>query len=469
MKREAVEPAILLVDDEEELLFSSQLILRRAGFKNVLTQSDSRRVMELLAEQPVALVLLDMTMPHVTGSELLKQIKAAYPDLAVIMVTAVNCLETAVACMRNGADNYLVKPVEKDCLIATVRTSYELARTRCDLETLRRCLAQGTLGRETAFSKIVTASPRMRNIFLYLESVAPSRQPVLITGETGTGKELAARAVHDLSGRGGPFVAINLAGLDDAMFSDTLFGHQRGAFTGAERAREGLIRQASGGTLFLDEIGDLTFSSQVKLLRLLQEGEYLPLGADKPQKSDVRVVAATHADLKSLMEKGGFRPDLYYRLCAHRVELPSLRERCEDIPLLLAHFLEKAAASLGKPCQTVPPELSRYLKAYRFPGNIRELEAMVHDAVARHNGRILPLEPFVVAIGRDLVASCDSSVFESRCPVCPFCNGFPTLKDAENQLIREALRLADNNQRLAATYLGITRQALNKRLSRSEP
>lgn len=469
MITEPVEPAILLVDDEEELLFSSRLILKRAGFKNVLTRSDSRCVMDLLAEQPVALVLLDMTMPYVTGSELLRQIKSTYPDLAVIMVTAVNCLETAVACMRNGADNYLVKPVEKDCLIATVRTSYDLARTRCDLETLRRCLAQGTLGSEAAFSRIVTASPRMRNIFLYLESVAPSRQPVLITGETGTGKELAARAVHDLSGRSGPFVAINLAGLDDTMFSDTLFGHQRGAFTGAERAREGLIRQASGGTLFLDEIGDLSPSSQVKLLRLLQEGEYLPLGADKPLRSDVRIVAATHADLKSLMEKGSFRPDLFYRLSAHRVELPPLRERCEDIPLLLAHFLEKAAVNLGKPCPSVPPELSRYLKSYRFSGNIRELEAMIHDAVARHGGRVLPLEPFVEAIGRELVVSCDNTAFESRCPVCLFCNGFPTLKDAENQLIREALRLADNNQRLAATYLGITRQALNKRLSRSEP
>jgi len=207
----------------------------------------------------------------------------------------------------------------------------------------------------------------------------------------------------------------------------------------------------------------------VKLLRLLQEGEYLPLGSDKPLRSDARVVAATHADLKSLMEKGSFRPDLFYRLCAHRVELPPLRDRCEDIPLLLAHFLEKAAASLGKPCPSVPPELNRYLKAYRFPGNIRELEAMVHDAVARHGGRVLPLEPFIESIGRELVSSCDNSVLESRCPVCPFCNGFPTLKDAETQLIREALRLADNNQRLAATYLGITRQALNKRLSRSEP
>lgn len=468
MKTKTIDPAILLVDDEEELLFSSQLILRRAGFSNVLTQSDSRRVMEMLAEQPVAMVLLDMTMPYLTGGELLTQIKTAYPDMAVVMVTAVNDLETAVSCMQNGADNYLVKPVERDRLIATVRNSYELARMRCQLDQLRRNLSEGTLEHESAFSKIVTASPRMRNIFLYLESVAPSRQPVLITGETGVGKELVARAVHDLSGRSGPFVAINLAGLDDTMFSDTLFGHQRGAFTGAERTREGLIRQAAGGTLFLDEIGDMAQSSQVKLLRLLQEGEYLPLGADRVLKSDVRIVAATHADLKGCMEHGRFRPDLYYRLCAHRVELPPLRERKDDIPLLLAHFIDKAAMSLGKPSPAAPPELSRYLAAYRFPGNIRELEAMVHDAVARHAGRILLLEPFATAIGQDLVVPSDSALFAGRCPVCPFGEKFPTLKAAEELLVREALRLAGNNQRLAAAYLGITRQALNKRLSRSE-
>ncbi len=468
MKTKPTDPAILLVDDEEELLFSSQLILRRAGFSNVLTQSDSRRVMKMLAEQPVALVLLDMNMPHLTGGELLKQIKTAHPDVAVVMLTAVNDLETAVACMQDGADNYLVKPVDRERLIATVRTSYDLAQTRIQLELLRRHLSEDSLGDESAFSKIVTCSPRMRNIFIYLESVAPSRQPVLITGETGVGKELIARSVHELSGRSGPFVAINLAGLDDILFSDTLFGHQRGAFTGADRAREGLIRQAAGGTLFLDEIGDLATSSQIKLLRLLQEGEYLPLGADKTQKSDVRVVAATNADLKNRMENGGFRPDLYYRLSGHRIELPPLRERREDIPLLLTHLIEKAAASLGKPCPTAPPELSRYLAAYRFPGNIRELEAMIHDAVARHNGRILSLEPFAAAIGGDLFVSSDDDLSAGRCPVCPFGEKFPTLKDAENRLIEEALHLADNNQRLAAAYLGITRQALNKRLIRSE-
>lgn len=467
MKLKTVDPAILLVDDEEELLFSSQLILRRAGFNNILTQSDSRLVMGMLAEQPVALVLLDMTMPHLPGGELLKLIKAAYPEIAVVMLTAVNDLETAVGCIQAGADDYLVKPVQRERLTATVRSSYELACTRRQLDQLQRCLSEGKLGNESAFSGIVTASQRMRNIFLYLESVAPSRQPVLITGETGTGKELVARSVHDLSGRSGRFVAINLAGLDDTIFSDTLFGHQRGAFTGAERAREGLIRQAAGGTLFLDEIGDLSLSSQVKLLRLLQEGEYLPLGSDTVSRSDARIVAATHVELKQRMEKGSFRADLYYRLCAHQVALPPLRERREDIPLLLAHFIEKAALNLGKPCPAAPPELGRYLAAYLFPGNIRELEAMIYDAVARNSGRILALESFAAAIGGDLTAPSDSGDVLKRCTVCPYAEKFPTLKEAENILITEALHLAGNNQRLAAAYLGITRQALNKRLSRS--
>ncbi len=468
MKTKMIDPAILLVDDEEELLFSTQLILRRSGFTNVLTESDSRKVMALLAEQSVVLVLLDMTMPHLSGNELLIRIKQAYPDIAVVMITAVNDLETAVSCMQAGADNYLVKPVERDRLLATVRTCYELACTRGELDRLRRHLSSGTLGNETAFSKIITASPRMRGIFHYLESVAPSRQPVLISGETGTGKELIARAVHDVSGCTGAFVAVNLAGLDDNMFSDTLFGHLRGAFTGADRVREGLIRQAAGGTLFLDEIGDLAPASQVKLLRLLQEREYLPLGADKPHTSNARIVAATHRDLKSLMDKGLFRQDLYYRLCAHHVELPPLRERLEDLPLLTEFFLKKAASGLGRPGPLTPSELGLYLSAYRFPGNIRELEALIHDAVARSNGRTLSLEPFISRIGTNLAVPADDSAASRLCPACPFAKTFPTLKYAEDLLIAEALRLADNNQRLAATYLGITRQALNKRLSRAE-
>ena len=456
-----------MVEDEYYVRESLTAYLDDIGYR-VLTAENGQRGLELFRLEAPDIVLTDLRMPVMDGFALVEAIAAESECTPIVVVSGVGAVDEAVRAMRMGAWDYLSKPiVNLDELQITLERSLERARTKYELERLRRHLVAGTLENETAFGSIVTTSARMRSIFLYLESVAPSRQPVLISGETGTGKELIARAIHSLSGVGGPFVAINLAGLDAAMFSDTLFGHQRGAYTGADRAREGLIRQASGGTLFLDEIGDLSPGSQVKLLRLLQEGEYLPLGADKVQSSDARIVAATHADLKRCMEVGTFRPDLYYRLCSHRVELPPLRDRPEDLPLLAAHFMEKAAARLGKPLPVAPPELNCYLSAYRFPGNIRELESIMHDAVARSGSRILSLESVVAAIGSDLLVPVSAASAASRCPVCPFGEKLPTLKGAEDFLIAEALRLADNNQRLAAAYLGITRQALNKRLGRA--
>ena len=462
------QPTILVVEDEMNVRESLTVYLDDLGFR-VLSAENGQIGLEQFRSQRPDIVMTDLRMPLMDGFALVEAIAAEDEFTPIVVVSGVGDVNGAVRAMRLGAWDYLSKPIMNlEELQITLERSLERARTKYELERLRRHLSDGTLGNETAFSNIITQSSRMRSIFLYLESVAPSRQPVLITGETGTGKELIARAVHTLSGLSGPFVAINLAGLDDAMFSDTLFGHLRGAFSGADRVREGLVRQASGGTLFLDEIGDLTPGSQVKLLRLLQEGEYLPLGADKVQRSDARIVAATHSDLKCKMELGMFRPDLYYRLCSHRVELPPLRDRPEDIPLLTTHFMEKAATQLGKTTPVAPAELNCYLTAYRFPGNIRELQAIIHDAVARSASRILPLESFVAAIGSDLRTSASPVPVASRCPICPFAEKFPTLKVAEDHLISEALRLADNNQRLAATYLGITRQALNKRLSRSE-
>lgn len=459
------QPTILVVEDEHYVRESLTAYLDDLGYR-VLEAENGRIGLELFRGQCPDIVMTDLRMPEMDGFELVEAIAAEAEFTPIVVVSGVGAVDEAVRAMRLGAWDYVSKPIVNfEELQITLERSLERARTKYELERLRRHLSAGTLGDESAFKGIITTSSRMRAIFIYLESVAPSRQPVLISGETGTGKELIARAVHTLSGLDGPFVAINLAGLDDALFSDTLFGHQRGAYTGADHVREGLIRQASGGTLFLDEIGDLSPGSQVKLLRLLQEGEYLPLGADKVQRSDARIVVATHADLKGKMEQGTFRHDLYYRLCSHRVELPPLRDRPEDLPPLTSHFLEKAAALLGKPTPVAPAELNRYLAAYRFPGNIRELEALIHDAVARSGGRILPLESIVAAIGNDLHIR-KTTVINS-CPVCPFVEKFPTLKGAEELLIAEALRLAGNNQRLAAAYLGITRQALNKRLSRA--
>ncbi len=458
---------ILLVDDEQDVLFSYSVMFRSAGFSSVLSEADSRVVLTLLDRQPVDLVVLDLQMPFLGGYELLTTIKEKYPQLPVIIVTAANELEMAVTCMKAGAVDYFVKPVEKGRLIASARRALEACELRQEVTSLKSQLLTGVLQNESAFAGSITCSSDMRRIFQYLDAVSRSSQPVVIRGGTGTGKELLARAVHTASARKGAFVAVNVAGLDDQMFADTLFGHLRGAFTGAEQKREGLIAKAAGGTLFLDEIGDLEPASQIKLLRLLQEGEYFPLGSDAPRRSDVRIVAATHRDLLRMQQTGEFRADLYYRLCTHQVAIPPLSERREDIPLLLAHLLEEAARSMGKETPTPPPELTRYLACYAFPGNIRELRAMVYDAVARHTRGVLSMDSFIEAMGATPVAVLD----EAQLPAeqLRLADGrIPTLKEAEDLLVVQAMALGGGNQGIAARYLGVTRQALNKRLNRSK-
>jgi DNA-binding NtrC family response regulator len=307
----------------------------------------------------------------------------------------------------------------------------------------------------------------MYAIFRYLEAICFSPQAVLITGETGTGKELVAKALHRLSERPGELVAVNVAGLDDTLFSDTLFGHTKGAYTGADRAREGLITTAADGTLFLDEIGDLSTSSQVKLLRLLQDGTYYPLGADRPRQSMARVIVAANCDVTELMAERKFRKDLYFRLRTHHLHLPPLRQRRDDIPLLVNHFIERAARVLGKPVPAVPHSLYALLHSYDFPGNVRELEALVFDAVARYQGSTLSLQSIKDAIGNQPAAiSSELSDEYAAALTRLFPDRLPTLYEAAEALMREALSRANGNQGIAAGMLGITRQALNKRLSR---
>ncbi len=461
---------ILLVDDEPQLLRSASVLLRSSGVKHVVTLDDSREVMPLLNEQDVGVVVLDLAMPHVTGQELLVQIAVGYPDVPVILMTATNDLDTAVQCMQGGAIDYLVKPVEKNRFVSSVTRALEIRNLREEVLSLKEHLLTERIDQRDAFAAIVTQSKAMHAIFRYVDAIAPSRQPVLITGETGTGKELLARSVHTVSHGQGELVAVNVAGLDDTMFSDTLFGHTKGAFTGADQTRSGLITQAADGTLFLDEIGDLAIPSQVKLLRLLQEGTYYPLGADNPRQSSARVIVATNVDIVERVNAGAFRKDLYYRLRAHHLHIPPLRERQEDLPLLINHFLEKAAQELGKPTPTPPMELYRLLKTYAFPGNVRELEAMVFDAVAQHQGGVLSLKTFR-SIAFDRRNGPDDgppagAALENLSSLFP--DRLPTLKEAEQALIDEALQRADGNQGIAAGMLGLTRQALNKRLTRQK-
>jgi DNA-binding NtrC family response regulator len=301
---------VLLVDDEPQLLRSASIVLRAAGISHVETLDDSRAVLPLLASRDVGVLVLDLTMPHISGHTLLGQLAADYPDVPVILLTATNDLETAVQSMQAGATDYLVKPVDGGRLVSSVKRAIELRSLRAEVLSLKERFLTDTPHQREAFADIVTQSPAMFAIFRYVEAIAPSPQPVLITGETGTGKELIAGALHRLSGRTGELVAVNVAGLDDTMFTDTLFGHTRGAFTGADRPREGLLASAGHGTVFLDEIGDLSIASQVKLLRVLQTGSFYPLGADHPRQAAARVVVATNCDVAQAVAAGTFRRDL---------------------------------------------------------------------------------------------------------------------------------------------------------------
>lgn len=458
---------ILIVDDEEVIIFTSSLILKSEGFDNILTLKDGREVMPLLKKQEVSAILLDLYMPDISGLDLLKEITYEYPDIPVLVATAANDIETAVECMKSGAFDYLLKPIHKDRLVASIKKAFEVKALEGEVSSLRRSLLYGQLQNENAFDGIITCSKKMEGIFRYTEAVAGTGQPILITGETGVGKELIAKAVHKIGRPAGTFVPVNVAGLDDMVFSDTLFGHRKGAFTGAEQNRDGLIRQASKGTLLLDEIGDLKEQSQVKLLRLIQEKDYYQLGSDVCMKTDARIVVATNQVLCDRMADGSFRKDLYYRLKTHQICIPPLRDRLEDIPLLLDHFLKEAATATGKRQPSYPTELVTLLQTYDFPGNIRELQAMVWDSLARHTSGVLSMDSFKQAVGGEKPQQRTDGESASLVPsVMASFKGFPTLKEVEGLLISEALKRANNNQGMAASLLGMSRQALNKRLVR---
>ena len=457
---------ILLVDDEPDARRLAALMLASKRITHTLECGDPRDVLTLLERQPVAAILLDLIMPHLSGQEVLAEIQRRFPEIPVIIMTGNDDIETAVECMREGAADYLVKPVEAAQLVSSVRRVIEYVELRHENRRLRDSVLSGELRRPEAFDAIVTHDPGMLRIFRYIEAIAPSPKPVLITGETGVGKELIGRAIHLASDRPGNLVGVNVAGLDDSLFSDTIFGHVKGAFTGALEKRLGSVEQAAGGTLMLDEIGDLRADSQVKLLRLLQEHEYHPLGSSMPKVSDARIVATTNRNIEEQVREGSLRRDLYYRLQTHRIEIPPLREHKNDIGPLLEHFLQKAAREMDKPVPTYPPQLVQLLQSYAFPGNIRELESMVFDALSLHRARMLSMKSFEEKIGQEV--SRDE-------PATPRANHdlaeslkslqqLPSLKDAEEAVIEAALTRADGNQSLAAKMLGISRQALNRRL-----
>jgi DNA-binding NtrC family response regulator len=456
---------ILLVDNDIDFLNRVKSTLQNNGMNHIITCSEIKKLEETLQSNTYSIISFDMEIFGSQGKEPLARIINGYPESPIIVISAVSEIETAVEILRMGAFDYIVKPPHDTRLVTAFKHILEFRDVMGENIKLKKSLLSDKLDHPEAFNGIITQNSVMRSIFRYIEAIATTPLPILVTGETGTGKELIVRSIHKLSYKKGEFVAANIAGFDDNLFSDTLFGHKKGAYTGADTDRKGLIEKAKDGTFFLDEIGDLSIESQIKLLRLIQEKQYYPLGSDIAQKTNARIIVATNKDLESMVKEDKFRKDLYYRLRAHHIHLPPLHERKEDIPLLAKHFLIHAAKVLRKKVPTAPRELYTLLKTYHFPGNIRELEGMIFDAVSQHKSGIIELKTFYSKINSSSLPknelSDPSEQFEFN-----FDEFLPTLKEAEFILIAEALRRTEGNQTMAAKMLGITRRALNNRLQR---
>jgi DNA-binding NtrC family response regulator len=442
-------PTVLIVDDEHGSRESLERIFEKAEFR-ALSAPSATRALEICRERKVDVVLTDLMMPGVSGLEFTRALKSIAPDVEVVVMTAYATVETAVECMREGAYDFVEKPLKRMAIVKTVRKAAERRALVAENRTLKAELS-GLRSRE-----IIGHSQALRAALDVARQAALSSATVLILGESGTGKELLARQIHAESGRKGAFVAVNLAALPEGILESELFGHERGAFTGAVQRREGRLAQASGGTLFLDEVGELPASVQVKLLRVLQESEFEPLGG-KTMRVDLRLVAATHRDLRAAVEAGTFREDLYYRLNVISITAPPLRDRREDIPLLVDHFLETYARKNDKTPLRVTREAMDKLMAYPFPGNVRELENVIERAVVLSRTELLEVAdlPSHVTETEHLV---DRLVFPIGTP----------LHEIERQAIQKTLAHTGGDKQLAAQLLGISARTIYRKLDSTE-
>jgi two-component system response regulator AtoC len=447
LRRSQVAQRILIVDDDDSLRESLEMVLAAEGYE-VHAAADAAEALATLERASVEVVLCDVRMPGMDGMELLPQLVRRLPGSTIVMMSAFGTEDLAVEALSRGAYDYLAKPFQPSEVLLTLRKAEERERLRRANDLLRRDVARSVGDRP-----IVAASEPMIDALELVERAAEFKATVLLTGESGTGKEVLARAIHAQSERRGePFVAVNCGAIPENLIESELFGHVKGAFTGADRAQRGLFVEADGGTVFLDEIGELPVALQVKLLRVLQEEEVRPLGEPKSRQVDVRVVAATARDLETEVAEGRFREDLFYRLNVLRIHVPPLRERRKDIPLLVDHFLAHFASSLGKPLSGISDDALDRLVAFHWPGNVRELENVLERAVILSRGdRIvvgdLPGNVVSPELAPGDAAPGDLSLRRAR-------------KALEADLIRRALQATDGNRTHAAKLLEISHRSL---------
>jgi two-component system nitrogen regulation response regulator GlnG len=460
---------VLVADDEPSIRFVLREALEGAGH-DVVDVDSGDAALEALASDEFALAFLDIRMPGLTGLELLDRVRTLGCDTAVVVITAQNSLENAVEAMKRGALDYLVKPFR----LAEITALTEKALRARALEREVRRLRREAAGRAGPGERLVGKSPALLEIFKTVGKVARSDVAVIVTGESGTGKELVARAIHAASARAdGPFVAVNAAAIPRELLESELFGHERGAFTGAVETRAGRFREASGGTLFLDEIGDMPIDLQAKLLRVLQSGEITSVGGRRAERVDVRIVAATHRDLDAQVAAGRFREDLLYRLRVVPIHIPPLRERFEDIPVLAEHFVARYAEELGAAPRFLAEETLRHLSAYAWPGNVRELENAIKRALVLAPGDVLTPDDFAFlqapASAESARESLETLVEEEVAAALagPESGDLYTrlLARIERPLVESVLRHTHGNQIRAAALLGINRNTLRKKIA----
>jgi two-component system response regulator HydG len=457
---DASRATVLIVDDEVGHLDSLRRVLERQRY-TIHTAPSGELALDVVRERPIDLILTDLMMPGMSGQDLLRAARAIRADVDVIVMTAFGTIEGAVAAMREGAYDFIQKPIKAALLTQVIERCVERRTLKAENLMLKRTLAEvetgGVRGRP-----IVGRSPAMTAMMETVQQAAPATATVLLYGESGTGKELVARALHARSPRkDGPLVAVNCAALPESILEAELFGYDKGAFTGADTSKPGRIERADGGTLFLDEIGEMSPQVQAKLLRVLQEGEIDRVGGHKPIPVDFRLVAATNADLESLVREGRFREDLYYRLAVIAIHLPPLRERPEDIELLAEHFVRVYADKNGKTIDGLSDAARHALRRYRWPGNVRELENSIERAVVLARAAILDLADLPPPIAAAAGGPTEPIRREGANVVIPIGT---KLEDVERVLIRETLLETDGDKSLAAQLLGIAARTIYRRL-----
>src|SRR5947209_613532 len=448
---------ILIVDDEEVLRDVLDAVLRREGFEVVMAASGEEALAVLDEDDNIDLVILDIMLPGISGIDTLRALRISNPSLPVIIITAFSSIDGAIEAMKFGAFHYIPKPFKNVEVVLTVNKALEQRRLSWENERLKAELSE-----KYSYANIIGKSESMRKIFELIRLAAPSRSNILITGESGTGKELVAKAIHHASPRAkNAFVTVNSGSLPPELLESSLFGHLKGAFTGAIATKRGLFEVADGGSIFLDEIGNINLDTQAKLLRVIQEKEFMRLGSVEVMKVDVRIIAATNADLSKLMADNRFREDLYYRLNVITLTLPPLRRRREDIPLLVTHFLDKYSEENKRKVKDVTPDAMRILMDHSWPGNVRELENTIERAVVLCTAD---------RIGPDLLPDYLRYPVQTEHPAMVVPSDGISLKDAvsryERAMILQSLEMANGIQKKAAELLQLKPSTLNEMMKR---